>query len=97
MLQNVLKHKGDFMIYAFFLVELIMFGLVFFRLVTTNHWTIGKKLMVALSAGILVETAGFVLAMAASLDPTIVLLIKLPKILVGIAMVYFFYRHEITH
>lgn len=87
------------MIYTIFLIELVMFALVFYRLVTTNHWTIGKKLLVALSAGIIVESSGFIFAMLLSLNPMALLLIKVPKVLVSILMVYFFYRSEIevTH
>jgi hypothetical protein len=43
------------MIYFILLVEAILFFLVFYRLITTNHWTIGKKLLVGLTAGILIE------------------------------------------
>ena len=82
------------MLYAILLVEIIMFGLVFYRLVTTNHWTIGKKLLVGLTAGILAESAGFVAAMLFSLNPIMLLLIKIPKMLVSLVMVYFFYRHD---
>lgn len=82
------------MLYAILLVEIIMFGLVFYRLVTTNHWTIGKKLLVGLTAGILTESAGFIAAMLLSLNPITLLLIKVPKMLVSLVMVYFFYRHD---
>lgn len=82
------------MLYAILLVEIIMFGLVFYRLVTTNHWTIGKKLLVGLTAGILAESTGFIAAMLLSLNPITLLLIKVPKMLVSLVMVYFFYRHD---
>lgn len=82
------------MLYAILLVEIIMFGLVFYRLVTTNHWTIGKKLLVGLTAGILTEAVGFIAAMLLSLNPITLVLIKIPKVLVSLIMVYFFYRHD---
>lgn len=82
------------MLYTILLIEIIMFGLVFYRLVTTNHWTIGKKLLVGLSAGILTESVGFVAAMLCTLNPLVLLLVKIPKVLVSLVMVYFFYRHD---
>lgn len=85
------------MIYIILLIEMFLFGLVFYRLITTNHWTLGKKLLVSLVAGILTEVFGFLIAMALSLDPVILIFIKIPKIVVSGLMVYFFYKHEIHH
>jgi hypothetical protein len=85
------------MIYIILLTEIILFGLVFYRLVTTNHWTIGKKLLVGLTAGILTEAAGFITAMALNLNPMILILVKIPKIIVSGLMVYFFYENEVHH
>lgn len=85
------------MLYIILLVELILFALVFLRLITTNHWTIGKKLLVGLSSGILVETGGLFAAMLLNLNPITLILVKIPKIIVSGLMVYFFYRNEIEH
>jgi hypothetical protein len=82
------------MLYLILIVEIFLFGLVFYRLVTTNHWTIGKKLLVGLSAGILVEGLGFIAAMLFSSNPMTLVFIKIPKMICGAIMVYFFYRHE---
>jgi hypothetical protein len=81
------------MIYIILLVEICLFGLVLYRLLTTNHWTIGKKLLVGLVAGILVETVGLVTAMLLNLNPMILILIKIPKVIISGLMVYFFYRN----
>ena len=85
------------MLYAILLVEIIMFGLVFYRLVTTNHWTIGKKLLVGLTAGILTESCGFIAAMLLNLNPVTLIYVKVPKIIASGLMVYFFYKNEIHH
>lgn len=85
------------MIYIILLIEMFLFGLVFHRLVTTNHWTLGKKLLVSLVAGILTEAFGFLVAMTLSLDPVVLIFIKIPKIIVSGLMVYFFYKNEIHH
>ena len=76
------------------LFELFFFALVLYKLVTTNHWSVGKKLLVALIAGIIVESLGFLLALYLSVPILAVSIIKVPKIVVGIIMTYYFYRHE---
>jgi hypothetical protein len=76
------------------LIEILLFGLVFYRLVTTNHWTIGKKLLVGLSVSILVETIGMLTAMICNLAPLVLVFVKLPIVIVGLLMVYFFYRND---
>lgn len=81
------------MLYIILLIELFLFGLVFYRLVTTNHWTIGKKLLVGLVAGVIVESAGMMLAMICSLDPITLVYIKIPKVIISSLLVYFFYRN----
>ena len=85
------------MIYVILLLEIFLFGLVFFRLVTTNHWTLGKKLLVGLVAGILIECSGFIAAMILSLDPIALIFIKVPKVMASGLMVCFFYKNEIDH
>ena len=85
------------MIYVILLIETVLFFLVFYRLMTTNHWTIGKKLLVGLTAGILIETTGLMTAMLFSLTPILVIFLKIPKITVSALMVYFFYKKEIHH
>lgn len=79
------------------LVEAILFSLIFYRLVTTNHWTIGKKLLVSLVGSILFEVTGFVIAMFLHLDPISLFFIKMPKLIASSLMVYFFYKNEIHH
>lgn len=81
------------MLYIILVAEIMSFMLVLYRLLTTNHWTIGKKLLVGLVSGILVETLGLVAAMVYNLDPMTFILIKIPKIIVSCLMVYFFYRN----
>jgi len=85
------------MLYAILLIEIMLFALVFYRLVTTNHWTIGKKLLVGLTAGLVTESSGFIAAMLLNLNPITLTFIKIPKIVISGLMVYFFYRNEIEH
>jgi hypothetical protein len=85
------------MIYIILLLEIFLFGLVFFRLMTTNHWTLGKKLLVGLVAAILTECSGFIVAMILSLDPIALIFIKIPKVMASGLMVCFFYKNEIDH
>lgn len=85
------------MIYIILLIELFLFALVFYRLVTTNHWTIGKKLLVGLTAGVITEALGFITAMVLSLNPITLIYVKVPKIIVSGLMVYFFYKNEVHH
>ena len=81
------------MLYIILLVEIISFALVLYRLLTTNHWTIGKKLLVGLVSGVLVETLGLIVAMICNLNPVTLILVKIPKIIISGLMVYFFYRN----
>jgi hypothetical protein len=83
--------------YIILLVEAILFSLIFYRLVTTNHWTIGKKLLVSLVGAILFEVTGFVFAMILNLDPISLFFIKIPKLIASTLMVYFFYKNEVHH
>ncbi len=85
------------MMYIILLVEAILFSLIFYRLVTTNHWTIGKKLLVSLVGAILFEVTGFVFAMILNLDPISLFFIKIPKLIASTLMVYFFYKNEVHH
>jgi ABC-type maltose transport system permease subunit len=85
------------MLHIVLLIEIILFALVFYRLVTTNHWTIGKKLLVGLTAGVITEAAGFIAAMLLNLDPVTLIFVKIPKMIVSGVMVYFFYRNEVEH
>lgn len=74
--------------------ELILFALVFYKLVTTNHWSIGKKLLVALTAGLMVESGGLLLAIALKLPVLTISIIKIPKMVIALIMTYYFYRHD---
>jgi hypothetical protein len=75
------------------LIEIIAFIAVFYKLVTTNHWTVGKKLMVALSAGIFMETMGLIIGASFGLPLVALPLFKIPKVIVGLTMCYYFYRN----
>ena len=83
------------MFYAILLMQIVLFGLVFYRLVTTNHWTLGKKLLVALVGSILFQTVSLVSLMV--FMPSLILLniILLPEMIVAGVMTYFFYKNEI--
>jgi hypothetical protein len=81
------------MLYVILFVEIIIFLLVLFRLLTTNHWTIGKKLLVGLVSGVLVEGLGLLIAMICNLNPVTLILVKIPKIIISGLMVYYFYRN----
>jgi hypothetical protein len=76
-------------------MQIVLFGLVFYRLVTTNHWTLGKKLLVALVGSILFQTVSLILLMV--FMPSLILLniILLPEMIVAGVMTYFFYKNEI--
>ncbi|MDD3412544.1 MAG: hypothetical protein PHY47_00935 [Lachnospiraceae bacterium] len=70
------------------------FGAVFYKLVTTNHWTIGKKLLVCLVASLLVELVGKLIILAFAFPVVMVSLLQIPVIFIGTLMAYFFYRKE---
>jgi hypothetical protein len=74
-------------------VEIVAFVAVFYKLVTTNHWTIGKKLMVALSLGIVIEALGVFIASSLGMSIAALAIFKVPKVIVGLCMCYFFYRN----
>jgi hypothetical protein len=77
------------------LVQFILFGLVLYRLVTTNHWTIGKKLLVGLTGTILLEVFGFICAIAFQFSLFTLIFINIPKVIMSAIMVYYFYRSEV--
>lgn len=79
------------------LLQIVLFSLVFYKLVTTNHWTIGKKLLVALVGAIILETMSFILISSFALAATYIAYTALPKALVGTVMVYFIWKDEIHH
>lgn len=78
------------------LIEVLAFLAILYRLVTTNHWTVGKKLLVALVSAILIEGIGTITACAFGLPLAILMLVKVPKLIVSLVMFYFFYQHEVV-
>lgn len=76
-------------------IQVILFGLIFYRLVTTNHWTLGKKLLVCLVGAILIELVSFVCIGTLSLFIWMMPFITIPKLLIGAVMVYFIWLKEI--
>jgi hypothetical protein len=83
------------MFYILLLAQVVLFALVFYRLVTTNHWTIGKKLLVGLTGSIIFEVTSFICIMVWNLSPAILVFVPIPKLVVSAIMVYFFYRSEL--
>lgn len=83
------------MFYAILLMQIVLFGLVFYRLVTTNHWTLGKKLLVALVGSILFRVVTLILLMAFMPSLVLLNLILIPELIVAGFMTFFFYKNEI--
>lgn len=83
------------MFYAILLTQIVLFGLVFYRLVTTNHWTLGKKLLVALVGSILFQVVALALTVAFMPSLILINLTMLPQTIVAGIMTYFFYKNEI--
>lgn len=76
------------------ILGIAVFAAVLFKLVTTNHWTIGKKLLVCLTIGMLIELVGKLMIAMFLLPVAMYAIVQAPQILVGALMAYFFYRKE---
>lgn len=79
------------------LLQIVLFSLVFYRLMTTNHWTLGKKLLVGLVGSLLFQVTGFVCIAAFSLSVILIAWMTLPLTIMASVMVYFIWIDEIHH
>ena len=75
-------------------LNIIFFSLIFYRLITTNTWTTGKKLLVGLVGGVILDTSMdlMVLLHFFPLELWALSLIHLPLTVVGSVMVYLMYK-----
>lgn len=77
------------------MVGIAAFLAVLYKLVTTNHWTIGKKLLVCLVSAIVIGLIGKLAIIALAITaPSVGMLIQLPVVCVGLLMAYFFYKKD---
>lgn len=79
------------------LLQIVLFSLVFYRLVTTNHWTLGKKLLVGLVGSLLFQVTGFVCIAAFSLPVFFIPWMTIPLTAMALSMVYYIWIDEIHH
>lgn len=78
-------------------IKLIAFLAIFYKLVVTNHWSTGKKLLVALSAGLVIESTGTIACTALGLGPLCAMLTMIPLTAVAVSMCYMFYRKDFIY
>lgn len=72
---------------------LVLYSLVLYRLLTTNHWTTGKKLLVVLVFSIMMHYSMLIFSLTEVL-PLVLKWTSVPVSAVGLVMVSLFYRLE---
>jgi len=79
-------------------LNLIIYALITFRLITTNHWTTGKKLLVAI-VGAMVWFQGMMLALVLTkcliIPLSAFLLSSVPLTIAGLITVWAIYRRQL--
>ena len=76
------------------LISITIFSLILFRLLTTNTWTTGKKLLVGFISGFLFDLIGDLMISlnVIPIDALSILLIHAPINAVGLMMAFLMYK-----
>ena len=73
------------------LIQIVIFLLLFIRLITTNHWTFGKKMLVLLTGALLWQSAFIFFFNVAASHATMYILSELPLLVTTGFMAFSFY------
>lgn len=84
------------MLETIIITELIAFIAIFYRLVTTNHWSTGKKLLVLLTGSIIIKDIGLFIALSAPFS-ILAIATSVPILIVGVIMCAMFYGNDFVH
>lgn len=79
------------------IIKLVAFLAVLYKLVVTNHWSTGKKLLVGLTSALITEGAGLLVNSFISLPFYVLLGTSIPTAIIAVIMCYKFYESDFTY